>query len=127
MSSSPMALSPSVRRTLVGKDVIHDERLELGVVARARRHRDRSATRQPDKIARYVVADDRDHLADHCDLDVAVRAALDFDQLLGVAADLLVQAEKIEIGVFEAHVLDLKDAAGALGVVAEVWRLVQAK
>ena len=104
---------------------MHDEGLELGVVAGARRHCDGTAARQPDEVARYIVANDADHLADDGDSNVVVRAALDLDQLLRVAADVLVQAEEIEVGVFIGHVLDLKDAAGAFRVITECRCFVQ--
>src|SRR5439155_17597469 len=59
--------------------------------------------------------------------DIAVAAFADLDQLLRVTADILVQAEVIEIRKVVVEVLDLKDSAGVPRVVAERRRPVQSE
>ena len=86
-----------LRRTRLRKHVAHDEILELRIGARARGHRHGAVPRQPNKIAGDVVANDRDHLADDGDPDIAVGALSDLDQLLRVTTDILVQAEVVEV------------------------------
>src|SRR5207248_1524538 len=51
----------------------------------------------------------------------------DLDQLLRVTADILVQAEVVEIGGIVVEMLDLEDSAGAFRIVAESWRSVESE
>src|SRR6185295_6800255 len=78
--------------------------------------------RLPQEVLGLVLADDRDHLADYGEPEVAVVAFPDLDHLRGVPAYVLVPAVKEELGVAVAHALDLEDAPAALRRVRPVGR-----
>src|SRR5882672_9728948 len=93
----PAQLSPDSR---AGKEFLHHEVLEPGVVRQAGReiHVAAEAMRFPDEIPFFVLADDLDHPAHYRDLHARIVAAPHLDHLLRVAVDELVPAEEEEFG-----------------------------
>src|SRR5882672_12029938 len=91
-----MAVFQESRRSPIGKHVAHDEIFELGIVggSRGQPHLAAKPLRDPLELVAYVLADDFDHPAHHCDADVAVAALADVDELPCVAGDVLVEAEE---------------------------------
>ena len=94
------------------EEVAQEESFQLGVVGEARGQLDLAQRlRAPQELLLLVLADDRDHPADHRGADVGVAVAPDLVLLRQPAPGILVPAEEQELGVVVAQARDLEHAA----------------
>src|SRR5207248_8728728 len=118
-----------LRKARIREYIAHDEVLEPRVVARSRRQRHLTphSLRYPLEVAGDIFANDADHLAHNGDADVGVVALADVDQLLCVAANVLVEAEEIKLGFVVTQFLDLENPARVRRIGTERRRTVESQ
>src|SRR5690349_20848640 len=83
--------------------------------------------RNPFEVAADIAANDLDHLAHNGDPDVGVAASANLDQLLGPAANVLVEAEEVELRVVVVNFLDLEDSTGVCRIATECRRAIESE